>query len=284
MRFNWMMDGENYENLKDMVASEELNRLFNEIRLDSKFLKLSPSDIAFPLYYYTRFLSMKTFVEKHNATKWEDVSKEMYVDFIRNIPNLPIPGEIKEYLLARQISDVVQAKEMYGELMPVMQTNYPDSEHVPVLKQLFAKAHNLDGNSAPDVKGVTVLGDSVNLASLKGKVVYMDFWATWCGPCRAEFPKSIKLKKQFAGRDDVVFMYVSVDEDKEKWEKFVAENPDLKGLYINGYGNYHEGFGEAYGIAGIPHYVLINKEGIVVESNAPRPSDGRTVKLIKEQF
>jgi thiol-disulfide isomerase/thioredoxin len=227
---------------------------------------------------------MKTFVEKHNATKWEDVSKEMYVDFIRNIPNLPIPGEIKEYLLARQISDVVQAKEMYGELMPAMQTNYPDSEHVPVLKQLFAKAHNLDGNSAPDVKGVTVLGDSVNLASLKGKVVYMDFWATWCGPCRAEFPKSIKSKKQSAGRDDVVFMYVSVDEDKEKWEKFVAENPDLKGLYINGYGNYHEGFGEAYGIAGIPHYVLINKEGIVIESNAPRPSDERTVKLIKEQF
>jgi len=279
-----MMDGKNYENLKDMVASKELNRLFNEIRLDSKFLKLSPSDIAFPLYCYTRFFSMKTFVEKHNATRWEDISKEMYVDLIHNIPNLPIPGEIKEHLLARQISDVVQAKEMYGELMPAMQTNYPDSEHIPVLKQLFAKAHNLDGNSAPDVKGVTVSGDSVNLASLKGKVVYMDFWATWCGPCRAEFPKSIELRKQFEGRNDVVFMYVSVDEDEEKWEKFVAENPDLKGLHINGYGNYREGFGETYGTAGIPHYVLINKEGIVVESNAPRPSDERTVVLIKDQL
>jgi thiol-disulfide isomerase/thioredoxin len=165
-----------------------------------------------------------------------------------------------------------------------MQSNYPDSEYIPVLKDLFSKAHNLDGNPAPDIKGITVLGDSISLTSLKGKVVYLDFWATWCGPCRAEFPKSIELKKQFEVRDDVVFMYVSVDEETEKWQKYVKEHPELKGLHVNGYGDYREGFGKAYGIGGIPHYVLINKEGIVVESNAPRPSDERTVALIKEQL
>jgi thiol-disulfide isomerase/thioredoxin len=284
MRFNHMMDGESYENLKELVASEELNKLFNKIRLDPRFLRLSTSDYAFPLSYYTRFASVKAFVEDQGVTRYEDVSQEMYLNFIKDIPKLSIPVEIKEYLLARQISDVVQAKEMYAELMPVMQSNYPDSEYIPVLKDLFSKAHNLDGNPAPDIKGITVLGDSISLTSLKGKVVYLDFWATWCGPCRAEFPKSIELKKQFEVRDDVVFMYVSVDEETEKWQKYVKEHPELKGLHVNGYGDYREGFGKAYGIGGIPHYVLINKEGIVVESNAPRPSDERTVALIKEQL
>jgi len=80
----------------------------------------------------------------------------------------------------------------------------------------------LPGKEAPGFKLPDVDGEELALADLAGKYVYIDFWATWCGPCKAEFPHYRKLVEDYKGRN-VVFMSISVDKDKAAWEKMVAE-------------------------------------------------------------
>lgn len=105
---------------------------------------------------------------------------------------------------------------------------------------------------------------------LKGKVVYVDIWATWCVSCRAQFPYIAKMKEKTKGLD-VVYLYISTDKpkDKEKWEKSIrhyemkgyhllAEPALAKALYQE-FGNY------------VPHFMIIDKEGKLVERNAPAP-------------
>jgi len=98
----------------------------------------------------------------------------------------------------------------------------------------------------------------VSLSDLKGKVVVLDIWATWCGPCKAEEPHWEKLVESFKGKD-VAFVGISVDQDKKAWDKYVPEK-GLKGIQLHaGPGN---DLSKAYQISGIPRYLLIDKRAI----------------------
>ena len=105
----------------------------------------------------------------------------------------------------------------------------------------------------------------------KGKVVYIDFWAPWCGPCMSEMPSSKKLQQEVAGKD-IVFLYIGISCSKQSWENTIKER-SLEGEHY--YANDNEGklLSGKFNISGIPHYVLIDKEGKVKDDHAPRPSD-----------
>jgi thiol-disulfide isomerase/thioredoxin len=78
------------------------------------------------------------------------------------------------------------------------------------------------GNPAPDFTLTDINGEEVSLSDFQGKVVYLDFWASWCGPCMREVPFAKELKKRMAGQDDLVFLYISIDTDEEAWRRTVA--------------------------------------------------------------
>src|SRR5690606_31045031 len=120
-------------------------------------------------------------------------------------------------------------------------------------------------------------GKKVKLSDLKGNVVYLDFWASWCGPCKAQFPHVAKIKEHFAGKD-VVFVYISIDEDKAAWEK-AMDTYHLTGLHIREDGGWKSKTAQEYGVQGIPAYFIIDKEGKFAIDTAPRPSQGE--KLIE---
>ena len=104
----------------------------------------------------------------------------------------------------------------------------------------------------------------------KNKVIYIDIWASWCGPCIIEMPNSIALKNKFKN-DDVVFIYLSIDNKKELWKKTIKEL-GIKGdqfLLKNGL---NSSFGKYFNIQGIPHYILINKGSKIIFPSAARPS------------
>lgn len=114
-------------------------------------------------------------------------------------------------------------------------------------------------------------GKVVSLSDFKGKVVYVDVWATWCVPCRMEILPMIALEKEYHGQD-IVFMSVSVDAQKDhaKWERFITAN-EMKGVQLFA-GNDATKIKLPYGITGIPRFILVGKDGSLIEKDAPRPS------------
>jgi len=115
----------------------------------------------------------------------------------------------------------------------------------------------------------------------KGKVVYIDFWAPWCGPCMGEMPDSKKLHKELSGKD-VVFLYIAIDCTRQSWEKTIKEQ-GLEGEHYFANVNEAKLLSGKFNISGIPHYVLIDKEGKVKDDNASRPSEAsKTLRKINE--
>lgn len=131
----------------------------------------------------------------------------------------------------------------------------------------------------PVVEGETLDGKRVNLKDFAGKWVFIDCWATWCGPCNFEIPYVAHLEHALAG-ENVVFLGISVDveKDREKWREFVKEK-GLKGVQILCPDK--EQFYAQFGIYGIPHFALIDPEGRLVMNRMPRPSSGVPHHLLK---
>jgi peroxiredoxin len=128
------------------------------------------------------------------------------------------------------------------------------------------------GKPAPDFKLENIDGGQTSLSDLKGKVVYLDIWATWCRPCLEEMKKGKKLKEAFKGNKNVVFLYVSIDKDVEKWKNYVKSN-NVEGVHLISREGAEENILERYNAPYIPRFVLIDKAGNIVQYEAKAPSD-----------
>jgi len=107
-------------------------------------------------------------------------------------------------------------------------------------------------------------GVEVSLASFKGKVILLNFWATWCGPCRAEIPSLVELQKQYS--DDLVILGLSVDDPPEKLLPYAAEfKMNYPVLVGNGREDVQDAFGPLYGI---PVSVIIGRDGIIAKKHS----------------
>ncbi|QBN19106.1 TlpA family protein disulfide reductase [Flavobacterium nackdongense] len=123
-------------------------------------------------------------------------------------------------------------------------------------------------------------GGKTKLEDLKGKYVYIDVWATWCGPCRAEIPSLKKVEEKYHGKNiEFVSISVDVDKDHEKWKTFVSEK-QLGGIQLFADKNWNSDFMKSFGINSIPRFILIDPAGKVVKSDAPRPSSAELIKQL----
>ena len=190
------------------------------------------------------------------------------------------PG-IEEFLVAQNVSEWLDIRGITPEvdtLFAHFKKDYSSSDLTIHLGAQYQRWLTLSpGRPAPPISGTTPEGELLSLSDLKGKVVYIDVWATWCGPCLKEFPHSRKLQKQFAGNDQAVFLYVSIDraEDQEKWKNMIADQ-ELKGVHVRESAESRESpLMKAYEISGIPRYILIDQAGNIVDAEAERPSSGK---------
>ncbi len=126
------------------------------------------------------------------------------------------------------------------------------------------------GQPAPDFTLTDIDGEEVSLSDFRGQVVYLDFWASWCGPCMREVPYARELKKRMEDHDDLVFLYISVDTDEDAWRSKVAEE-NIQGVHLNVPGFSHE-VPEEYNLRGVPTFFLIGRDGQIVDNRPPRPS------------
>ncbi|MBC7525503.1 MAG: TlpA family protein disulfide reductase [Flavobacterium sp.] len=141
-------------------------------------------------------------------------------------------------------------------------------------------AKKLNSSKAPQFDYVNVEGAKVKLESLLGKYVYIDVWATWCGPCRAEIPSLKKVEEKYEGKN-IQFVSISVDVDKdlEKWKTFVKDKK-LGGIQLFADKNWMSDFIQAFKINSIPRFLLIDPAGMVVDADAARPSDPKLVEKL----
>jgi len=138
----------------------------------------------------------------------------------------------------------------------------------------------LNGTASPTFKYENHKGGFTSLEDLKGKYVYVDVWATWCGPCRQEIPFLQKTEVAYHGKN-IEFVSISIDvmKDREKWSKFVTEK-NLGGIQLLADKDWKSDFVKGYKIDGIPRFILISPEGKIVNADAPRPSSPELVTLL----
>jgi thiol-disulfide isomerase/thioredoxin len=134
------------------------------------------------------------------------------------------------------------------------------------------EANKLNGSASPSFDYENHKGGKTKLEDFKGRYVYVDVWATWCGPCRAEIPSLKKVEEKYHGKN-IEFVSISIDvaKDHEKWKSFVAEK-QLGGVQLFADKDWNSDFIKAYGVTGIPRFILIDPSGKIVKADAPRPS------------
>ena len=195
--------------------------------------------------------------------------------------NEHIPEIFRPYMLAdyiRQLPDKLGIDEALHFKEDFVKA-YPNVASVKKVSADYAKWEPLiKGHLAPDFEYESLEGKSVSLSSLKGNVVYVDVWATWCRPCIAEFPDSKALKERFKDAKDVKWLYVSIDDAnaREKWKKAVAKH-QLKGTHLFSGQGWGATIAKLYQIRGIPRYILVDKAGNIHNADAPAPSSGEVI-------
>jgi len=132
-------------------------------------------------------------------------------------------------------------------------------------------------------------GKTSSLSDFKGKYVYVDIWATWCGPCKAEIPSLKKLEAKYHSKN-IEFVSISVDDARrsgtmekahEAWKTMVTEK-ELTGVQLFTGNGWEADFVQDYKVNGIPRFILIDTKGNIVDADAPRPSSKKLIELLDE--
>ena len=184
-----------------------------------------------------------------------------------------------EFMLAgtetiRTYPGIMEYKQKYGNLLVT-------EDQQKRFRDIVAKYDdNSEGHEAIDFRFQDVNGKQVALSDFKGKVVYVDVWATWCGPCKGEIPHLIKLEEAYHDNPNIVFMSVSVDKSKDidKWKQMLKDK-GMGGVQLFA-GDRSDEIMKPYKITGIPRFMLFDKEGKVVNADVPRPSSGEIKALL----
>jgi len=190
---------------------------------------------------------------------------------------------IKNSLAQKVAYGINPANEMSEELYKELMANITDENFKKELTEKFEKIKTLvKGNPSPKFDYENHKGGTTSLDDLKGKYVYIDVWATWCGPCKREIPFLKEVEKKYHGKN-IEFVSISIDEkdDYETWKNFVTEQ-QLGGVQLYADNAWKSQFVKDYAIEGIPRFIIIDTEGKIISADAPRPSDEKLIDLFNE--
>ena len=148
--------------------------------------------------------------------------------------------------------------------------NEPMKERVRKIWRQYAAIQ--PGMPCPPIEQYNASGEVYGIDHFKGKVVYIDVWATWCGPCKKEIPHLKTLEEKYHGKN-IEFVSVSTDQDIEKWKTFIATE-NMTGTQLHQSDDAERTISRHFVVNAIPRFILIDEAGKIVSADAPRPSSG----------
>lgn len=222
--------------------------------------------------FYGQFICM----EQHKpGDKMEDYNKCL----LTSLENDTLRG----YVVLNMVRGYKSLEGAEEGMAPYQKYLVTDSLRAQYTRSLSALATFKKGEKAFEFNFKDNTGKMVSLKDFRGKVVYIDTWATWCGPCKGELPSLRKLEESYKNDSRIAFVSISIDEEKDtqKWVDFVREQ-ELGGAQLHTPG-WNSDFIKYYKINGIPRFLLIDQDGNLVTADAPRPSSGDEINnLLKK--
>jgi len=231
--------------------------------------------------------SYKSLVTGHYSKKASDLAKADDSD--RNLAMLKVCATVENQDIRNTLAyDAIQYPMTRADNLEELYTAFKkistdEKNNAEIEKSYIVLKELVKGKPSPKFANYeNNAGGTTSLDDLKGKYVYVDIWATWCGPCKAEIPFLKKVEKQYHGKD-IHFLSVSIDDpkDHQKWKDMIIEK-ELGGIQLFADNVWESKFVTDYMVKGIPKFILLDPQGNIVTANAPRPSDDKLVALFKE--
>lgn len=268
-----------------------------EMRIDCPYDSLSPKQLVGSLandisQEYNQLLDryygspqthlLKEYVESMNkgdlkksdaimtkVLKLDEARFRLTRDFIRKYPDNIFSAYVADVAKKDSYEWGVELYDLLSERIQYSQYGKKLKEHVDLLSK------SAIGRACPDVRFTSQEGEDVSLYSLKGTPVVLDFWASWCGPCRQEMQSLKELYKEFQN-ENVRFVSISLDDDQEEWLK-ACEEEQIPWLSLWGKGWKDSEIRQLLGIESIPCIILLDKQGNIVAKNVRR-------NILREEF
>jgi thiol-disulfide isomerase/thioredoxin len=237
------------------------------------------SDIDIPNEYLTSshllpFLYYRSFLKQYYNVILLKGSLQNAPDYEKGyaIVNQQFHDGIKDYLLFYSILNL-KSSNKFGDYLARFFVDCKNEKYIDYIKSNYSDNEvNNNSNLLLSEKKKRLNFDSL-ISSYKGRVVYIDFWASWCSPCLAEMPTSKKMREQFLDKK-IAFIYISTDQKYSDWidiiPKALLKNYNNSYLLMN---SETSSLKKVFNLSSLPKYIIVNKEGKVVNTNAPRPND-----------
>lgn len=311
-------DPESFKKSVDTFKDEQLMAL-DKSNASNSFKELEKKNIEYErLLMLSQYQNANSFYTQQRIEMPADFAKELStlnLDDENSFVTIPSFKDLVLYEVSKRIDGVSPDKVevtisgfksqkikdgiMSQLLMYTISSGGEDAERYYDIVQRYAQDENLKkrataefeqikkllpGQPSPEFKYPDINGNFVALPELKGKLVYIDVWATWCVPCLQEIPSLKKLEEEYHNKG-INFVSISIDQKKdfEKWQKMVKEK-ELQGIQVFANNDWNSQFVREYNINGIPRFILLDKDGNIITADAPRPSDPNIRTLLDEKI
>jgi len=212
-------------------------------------------------------------IEKHKDEPFARAHEEL-TKALAAAPKFPDAILSDGQALARLKKDD-EAKARFEQFVKITPEGNPDRERA---LRYISQPELARARMAPPFAITTTDGQRISMDELAGKVVLIDFWATWCAPCREALPHMREIAKKFQGQP-LVMLSISLDSDEQKWKDFVAKNEMTWPQYRDG--EFTGTIAKMFGVAAIPHTFTIDADGVLQDEHIGDASiEGKLKKLI----